>query len=89
MTCYVVTFEISAPAIRASVRTQLQSFSGYCPIHANCWAILTDKTAAQVRDQVMAVMTPTDRVFVVRSGTEAAWRGAYGEENTTWLKTNL
>lgn len=89
MTCYVVTFEVSA-ATRGKITEQLKLFGGgYCPVHANCWAITTEMTAAQVRDQLMSVMTATDRVFVVRSGTEAAWRGTYGENNSTWLKNNL
>ena len=89
MTCYVVTFEVTSDAAREKVRAQLKTFGGYCPVHANCWAVTTEKTAVQVRDQIMAVLGPTDRVFVVRSGTEAAWSNSYGEDNNKWLKNNL
>jgi hypothetical protein len=89
MTCYVVTFEVSS-STRAQVIAQLKSFGGgYCPVHANCWAITTDMTASQIRDQILAVIGATDRLFVVRSGTEAAWAHSYGENNSTWLKNNL
>lgn len=89
MTCYVVTFEVSTEATREKIRALLKTFGGYCPIHANCWAITTSNTAAQVRDQIMAAVGPIDRVFVIRSGTEAAWINSYGEDNNKWLKSNL
>jgi hypothetical protein len=88
MTCYIVTFEVD-PARKASFKERLKTYSNYCPIHDTCWAILTEKTAAQVRDHLTAALDPTDRLFVLRSGTEAAWRNSYGEENNAWLKKYL
>ena len=65
------------------------TYSGYCPIHDNCWAILTDQKAAEVRDSVAEVMEQGERIFVIRSGTEGAWRNIYGDKNSDWLKENL
>lgn len=89
MTCYVVTFEVASEATRQKVHAQLKSYGAYCPVHAACWAIVTDQSAVSVRDKVMTVLEASDRVFVVRSGTEAAWSGTYGAENSEWLKKNL
>jgi hypothetical protein len=89
MSCYVVTFEVAAPAARSAVKDRLKKYGTFCPIHEHCWAIVTNDSAVQVRDSITPLIAPTDRVFVVRSGTEAAWSNAYGQKNTDWLKKNL
>jgi hypothetical protein len=89
MTCYIVTFEVKREETRTKVRGLLKTFSGYCPINRTCWAILADGKASDIRDAITDVLESGDRVFVIRSGTEAAWRNAYGEKNNAWLKKNL
>jgi len=89
MTCYVVTFQTNSEDSRSKVREVLKGYGSYCPIHDYCWAIMTAEKAAQVRDKVKDVLTSGERVFVVRSGTEAAWLNSYGEKNNAWLKENL
>lgn len=89
MTCYIVSFEVQNEATRNKIRERLKTFGGYCPINNTCWAITTDKKASEVRDTIAEVLVSGDRLFVIRSGTEAAWRNAYGEKNSEWLKKNL
>jgi hypothetical protein len=89
MACYIVSFEVDQEATRTQVRERLKTFGGYCPINHTCWAITSDKKATEVRDLVAEVLQPGDRIIVIRSGTEAAWRNAFGPKNTEWLKKNL
>lgn len=89
MSCYIVTFDVATEATRERVRERLKSYGSFCPIHKHCWAIMADKKASEVRDDVGTVLQPGDRLFVVRSGTAAAWRHSYGEKNDAWLKKNL
>ncbi len=89
MTCYIVTIEPLSEASREKVREHLRAYPQYCPVHKYCWAIMTDKKAKDIRDGLATVMQPSERVFVFRSGTEAAWRNSYGEKNNEWLKKNL
>jgi hypothetical protein len=89
MSCYIVTFETRSEPSHQRVVDQLKVLGAYCPVHHYCWAVLTDKTAKELCDSVALVMEKGERIFVVRSGTEAAWRNAYGEKNNEWLKTNL
>jgi hypothetical protein len=86
---YVVAFEVSSPAVRERLATAMKSFGTYCPVHANCWALKTTSSAVAIRDLLGAQLGIADRVFVIRSGTEAAWQGGYGEKNDQWLKTHL
>lgn len=89
MTTYIVTFEVKDVARRNIVKEKLKEFGNYCPIHDNGWAIRTEKKASEVRDIITSVMTKEDRIFVIRTGTEAAWRNAYGTEHSEWLKKYL
>jgi len=89
MRTYIVTLAVTDNARRANMENHLRSYGFYCPIHDNCWAVKVNKTAADIRDDLMKLQQPGDRIFVVRSGTEAAWNATYGEKNTEWLKEHL
>ena len=89
MVCYIVIFELSDPARLATVREALKSFGNYCPLTTRAWAIKTEKSAVQVRDQLSTAFGPDDRLFILRSGTEGAWRNSYSVKHNDWLKKNL
>jgi hypothetical protein len=89
MTCYVVAFEVADATNKIKLTEALKAYRTYCPINSNCWAIVTSHTAAQVRDTLMAKIPATDKIFVIKSGVEAAWRNAYGQKNSDWLKEKL
>ncbi|TWO84628.1 hypothetical protein AYI75_08815 [Shewanella algae] len=89
MSTYIVTFEVPDAARRNALKEHLKLYNIYCPIHDNCWAIVTDKSSVQIRDRLNGIITPSDRVFVIKSGVEAAWNGIYGTANADWLKEKL
>ncbi len=86
---YIVTFCVNSEESRGRVREELKKYSSYCPIHKYCWAIDTDDKAVSVRDKIKAILDSGESVFVIRSGTEAAWFNSYGEKNNKWLKEKL
>lgn len=88
-TCYIVAFEIAQPTHQLAMIARLKAYGTFCPVNATCWALVTDQTAAQVRDNLMAAIPASDKIFVVRSGTEAAWRTTYGDKHSEWLKNHL
>lgn len=89
MTCYIVSFQTNSDDTRARVKEILKTYGSYCPIHDYCWAIKTDEKATQIRDKISKALNPQERLFVIRSGTEAAWYNSYGEKHNAWLKENL
>jgi len=89
MTCYIITFQTNTDISRNKVLGVLQTYGTYCPIHKYCWAIKTNEKSPQIVDKIRKVLTSEDFVFVIRSGTEAAWFNSYGEKNDNWLKENL
>ena len=89
MTCYIVSFQVKELAARDRLRAKLRSYPKYCPINNTCWAIVCEKKATEVRDELKESLAPGDRLFVIRSGTEAAWRSAISPKHSEWLKKNL
>jgi uroporphyrinogen-III synthase len=87
--CYIVAVEVTSDEVRQKVRERLKTLGGYCPILKDCWAVTTEQSAAAIRDSLKQDLDSGDRVFVVRSGTEAAWRNSYGPKNSEWLKKYL
>ena len=88
MTCYIVSFQAKELAVRQRLRERLRSYEKYCPINNTCWAIMSEQKAAEVRDFLKEMLEPGDKLFVIRSGTAAAWRGL-PTKNGEWLKRNL
>ena len=89
MTTYVITFEVTDVSRKNDLKEKLKQYAAYCPIHDNCWAIISDQSPSQIRDFLDETLLASDRIFVIRSGTYAAWRNTYGEENSEWLKEKL
>jgi hypothetical protein len=88
MACYIVTFDAIGLGADNAIKEHLKSYGYFCPITQSSWAIVSSLSAAQVRDQ-LSQASPTSRIFVVRSGVEAAWINSFGEKNSEWLKKFL
>ena len=89
MTTYIVTFEVNDDFKKNQIKEKLKQYSGYCPIHDNCWAIISDQSAVQIRDFLSKNLPASERIFVIRSGIEAARANPYSTKNNEWLKERL
>lgn len=85
---YIVAFKVGSER-RDSFIKKLREYSGFCPIHRNCWAIISDQDPIDILNDLKKSYSKNDSVFVIKSGVHAAWINAYGEENDDWLKENL
>jgi hypothetical protein len=54
------------------------------------WLVISNKTAAQIRDELWKHMKSDDQLLVMehKPDAAAAWNG-FNERGGTWLKTNL
>ena len=89
MNTYIVAFEVLNDERKENLKTKLREYGTYCPINDNCWAIVSEDTAIQIRNNLNSSLNASDRIFVIRSGVTAAWRNVYGDENSKWLKERL
>lgn len=62
--------------------------TGYWDCLKSTWLIITEKTAAQITEEINKYIKPDDRILVMRYGEGAAWLG-FKYECETWLEDNL
>jgi hypothetical protein len=89
MNCYIVSFQATLRSTGDALRERMKAYRAYCPINATCWALMSDKKAAEIRDDLKVALGNGDRIFVIRSGTEAAWLNAISQKHSDWLQKNL
>lgn len=89
MSTYIINFEVDDPVRLQKMKDHLVTYGSYCPINNNCWAVIVNKNSTEIRDELMVLQQETDKIFVIRSGTEASWVNAYSQEHSDWLKKYL
>ncbi|MYA41168.1 MAG: CRISPR-associated protein Cas2 [Gemmatimonadetes bacterium] len=87
MRCYIISYDLRGTRDYESLYKAIKSYPNWAHITESTWAIITERTAVQVRDDLCQVIDRDDRVFVVKSGTEAAWHNVLCKNK--WLKDNL
>src|SRR3546814_5002418 len=66
---------------------KIKSYGTWARVTESNWVIVTTKTAVQIRDDLLTVLDSNDRLFVVKSGREAAWHNSRCKNE--WLKAKL
>lgn len=85
--CYIINYDLNKTKDYESLFAQIKSYGTWAKILKSCWAIVTTKSAEQVRDHLLSVMDGDDGIFVIKSGREAAWQNV--ECSNDWLKNKL
>ena len=89
MGTYLITFEIRSGRLQEFLQ-RLKKFGSYCPMNSDCWIIISPLSAVEILEDLENYTIPTtDKLFVLKTGSEAAWSGIYDEAWHTWLKNNL
>lgn len=87
MKCYIISYDLRKDRDYKSLYKAIRSYSKWAWITESTWAVVTNKSAISIRDHLAGVMDSDDRLFVVKSGVEAAWRNSRCKNK--WLKDNL
>lgn len=88
MKTYIISYQTTLSGQRlTALHTALRSYTNWGRINENTWAVVTDNTAVQIRDNLLTLLNEGDRLMVIRSGTEAAWRNSMA--SSEWLKNHL
>lgn len=84
--CYIISFEISTNTDVTGLITAIRGYDTWAKITETTWAVVTEQTAAEVRNN-LTTHIGQGRLFVVKSGIEAAWINVICRNE--WLKNNL
>ena len=88
MACYLVSYDLREPQRDyEKLYAAIKSYGTWAHINESLWAVVTTKSALEVRDHLLQYLNADDRLFVVKSGVEAAWRNTICK--TEWLKDHL
>lgn len=87
MPCYIISYDLRKPGRNYdSLYEAIKSYGTWAHILESLWAVVTSKSAAQIRDHLAEHLDANDGLFVVKSGTEAAWQNVIYKDNTWYQK---
>jgi hypothetical protein len=88
MACYIISYDLRQPGRNYDqLFAALRAYGTWARINESVWAVVTTQTAVEVRDNLLNRIDANDRLFVIRSGAEAAWRNQICKPE--WLKEHL
>ena len=86
MNTYIVTYDLRKSRDYESLYKAIKSYK-WAYVLESVWCIVTSDSAKDIRDYLKGFMDNDDGLFVIKSGTEAAWSNV--ECSNAWLKDNL
>ena len=66
----------------------IKGHPGWCHSLDSCWLIRTEKTAADVRDELMELVDSSDEVATF-DVTQDLWATNFSDKRTEWLKNQM
>lgn len=91
MTCYIVSYDLNEgdPDKYEALIDEIKKFPYFAHITESLWAVVPSAGigAVEIRDRLKKIIGEKDRLFIIKSGVEAAWRNVVCKNE--WLKENL
>lgn len=88
MACYLISYDLrKAGRNYKSLQEAIKAYGTWAHINESLWAVVTTKKATEVRADLVQFLDSDDRLIVVKSGVEAAWRNVICKNE--WLKEHL
>ncbi len=89
MNCYIISYDLRTHPSPNYERLYeaIKSYEKWAHINESVWAVVTIKNSVEIRDHLFNYIDRNDRIFVVKSGIEAAWKNSICRPE--WLKDNL
>jgi hypothetical protein len=87
MNCYIISCDMAEGGDYDALFDAIKSYRIWAHITESTWAVVTDDDHKEIRDNLEQYLPKGSRLFVVKSGTAAAWRNVICRNE--WLKKNL
>ena len=87
MKCYLISYDLINRRDYNVLYDAIRSYGTWAKINESLWAIVTTQSALQIYENLIKFVDNDDRLFVIKSGGEAAWINAISSDD--WLKSNL
>lgn len=90
MKVYQINYDLRKQRNYDALYQKIKAYGKWCHPLESCWMVVTEKSAVQIRDELLSVMDSDDGLLVTRLKGEAAWRKLNSNTKmTNWLKNNL
>jgi hypothetical protein len=87
MKCYIITYDLRKTRNYEPLYNAIRSFGTWGKINESTWAIVTYQDSSQIRQYLLNFLDSDDRLFVIKSGGEAALQNVIADNQ--WLQQNL
>ena len=84
---YIISYDLAKEGKYDDLFNHIKSYDTWAHITESTWAVLSTKTAAQVRDGIVKYLNENSRVIVIESANVAAWKNTICSNK--WLKDNV
>lgn len=86
--CYIIIYDLCAPGQNyQELYGAIKSFSQWGKLTESTWAVVSDKSSADIRDYLRQFIDKNDRLMVVQSGCNAAWQNMMASND--WIRLNI
>ncbi len=86
MPTFAITYDLMhAGQNYEAIIKKIKSYGSWCHPQQSVWLVRSNKSAQQIRDDLLHVIDKNDRLFVARLTGEAAWYGL-PLEVSNWIK---
>jgi hypothetical protein len=89
MSCYIISYDLKEAGedYYESLIAAIKAYKTWAHITESTWAVVTDENQKLIRDSLARLVPEGSRLFVIKSGTAAAWKNVMCRNQ--WLKDNL
>lgn len=83
--CFLIAYDLVAPNRNyADLYEAIKGYGFWGRLTESTWAIISSKTAVEIRDDLLHHIDKNDRLIVVQSGRSAAWSKVMASDS--WVK---
>lgn len=84
---YIISYDMAEGGDYEALFEAIKAYGTWARITESTWAVVTEDGHKDIRDHLDNYLPEGSRLFVVKSGTAAAWRNVMGRDK--WLKKNI
>jgi len=86
---YIISYDLSKPGQNyEALLKKIKTHHAWARLGGSAYIVLSDNTAAQIRDDLTQALDKNDKLFVGAINAPAAWIGL-GDEVSQWLRNDL
>ena len=84
---YLISYDMVGDGNYDTLINHIKSYGTWAHITESTWAIVSQKTATEIRDEVKKYLSNGSRLIVIKSANVAAWSNALCTNE--WLKEHI